>query len=682
MIVNSIRRPRPRFALVVAGAVLMGVAMTAGPGALPAAAAETGDEAAQALTAEIQGHLDRAQALLDQVLAVQGPRTVQNTLTVLNDLAIELDAASNKSSLMENVHPDPAVRDAAEKASQDVQAFATKLSLNRDVYDALAAVDTAGADALTRRLVSHELRDYRRSGVDKDEATRERIQKLQEELVLIGQEFSRNIREGTRYILLDSADDLAGLPQDYIDAHRPDESGKIKITTEYPDYLPFMTYARNGAARKKLYLEFTNRAYPQNAEVLKRLMVKRNELAHLLGYDNWAAYVTEDKMIRSPENVQAFIEKLDAAAKPRAEHDYAMLLARKRKDDPSATGVADWEKAYYSELVKKEQFDFDSQKLREYFDYPEVKQGILGLTSTMFGVTYKQVPDAEVWDPGVECYEMYEGPKLIGRFYLDMHPRDGKYNHAAQFTIQNGVAGRQIPEAALVCNFPGGDGDGPALMEHDDVETFLHEFGHLLHNLFAGNQKWIYFSGVATEWDFVEAPSQMLEEWARDTATLQTFARNYRTGEPIPAELVQKLQAARDFGNGLYVTQQNYYSAISLDIYRQDPETVDLATEIPALQAKYSAFAYVPGAHMYTSFGHLEGYSAMYYTYMWSLVIAKDMFSAFNRADLLDPGTATRYRKAVLQPGGSEDAADLVRDFLGRPYNFESFKEWLNRGAS
>jgi thimet oligopeptidase len=218
-------------------------------------------------------------------------------------------------------------------------------------------------------------------------------------------------------------------------------------------------------------------------------------------------------------------------------------------------------------------------------------------------------------------------------------------------------------------------------MEHDDVETFFHEFGHLLHHIFGGQQEWIDFSGVATEWDFVEAPSQMLEEWATDTTTLQRFAHHYETGEPVPADLVERLRAARQFGNGTFITQQNFYTALALNIYNRDPESVDLDEITVELQKQYGLFAPVPGTHMYASFGHLEGYSAMYYTYMWSLVIAKDLFSQFDRANMLDPEVATRYRRIVLDQGGTKDADDLIEEFLGRPYGFDSFRVWLNQDS-
>jgi len=665
-----------RFTLIFAAALAV-LGAPALPGG-PVAFADDTDDAAAALAAQVKTHLDKAQVLVDKVTAVTGPRTPENTLEPMNQVSLELSDAGNYCGLMENVHPDEVVRTAAEKGSQDVSAFATSLSLNRAVYDALAAVDVGKADAETKRLVEHSLRDYRRSGVDKDEATREKIKKLNEELVEIGQEFSRHIRDGRREVYVNSAAELDGLPQDYIDGHQPAEDGRIAISTDYPDYIPVMTYAKNGDLRMRLYHEYLNRGYPENKDTFKRLLEKRYELAQTLGYKDWATYITEDKMVKTPENAAAFIEQLNTACLGRAGQDYDMLLERKHEDDPAAMEVFDYEKSYYSELVKGEKFAFDSQQLRAYYNYPAVKDGILNLCATLFGVEFRRVPDAAVWYPDVECYDLYEDGVKQGRFYLDMHPREGKYNHAAQFPLQTGISGVREPQAVLVCNLPAPNEAGVGLMEQDDVETFLHEFGHLLHTLFGGHHRWADQSGIATEWDFVEAPSQMLEEWAEDPKTLQTFARHYETGKPIPSDLIEKLRAAKEFGNGIYVRQQTFYTAISLNAYNRPPDQVDMDKLVPELQGKYSNFSYVPDTHMYASFGHLEGYSAMYYTYMWSLVIAKDLFSQFHTGNLLDPTIATRYRKQVLEPGGTMDAADLVKQFLGRPYSFDAFARWLN----
>src|SRR5438876_5516778 len=261
-------------------------------------------------------------------------------------------------------------------------------------------------------------------------------------------------------------------------------------------------------------------------------------------------------MVGSAKNAADFIDKIVDASGARAEADYQQLLARKRKDDPRATVVTAWESGYYAELVRRSDYDFDAQTMRPYFPFPRVKQGVLDVMGRLFDVSFRRNRTAAVWDPSVECWEMIDHGKLAGRFYFDMHPRKDKYNHAAQFDVRTGVAGRQLPEAALVCNFPGGDPGDPGLMEYSDVRTFFHEFGHLLHSLFAGHHRWVGIGGIRTEQDFIEAPSQLLEEWTEDPAVLATFAKHYQTGEVIPAALVKQMVRANEFGKGLGVRRQ------------------------------------------------------------------------------------------------------------------------------
>jgi thimet oligopeptidase len=634
-----------------------------------------------AFVKEMDGLLAKAQAELDQLLAVEGERTIENTLRPYDEISILVDAAAYQSDLIQNVHPDADFRAAVERANQRVSAFVTKLSLNHDIYRALAAVDLGRADDETRYYVEKTLRDFRLAGVDKDEATREKIQALRDELVKIGQDFSRNIREDVRAVAVNDASELEGLPADYVARHKPGADGAITLTIEYPDALPVFSYAKDEGLRKRMYIAYNNRAYPKNIEVLDRLVARRHELANLLGFPTWADYVTADKMAGSARNASDFIDKIVEASGPRAQRDYRKLLERKRRDAPGAAAVSAWESNYYSELVRKTDYDFDSQKVRPYFSYDRVKQGVLDVTATLFGVSFRRIEGAPVWHADVECWEMVEQEKLVGRFYLDMHPRPGKYNHAAEFGIRTGVARRQIPEAALICNFPGGVEGDPGLMSHDDVVTFFHEFGHLIHFLFAGRHDWVGVGGISTEQDFVEAPSQMLEEWAWDPATLATFARHYQTDEPIPAGLVKQMKRASEFGKGLTVRRQMVYAKLSLSIYDRPPESVDTDALIKDLVRQYQPFPVVEDVHFQTAFGHLDGYSAVYYTYMWSLVIAKDLFSEFDKARLLSPGVARRYREAVLEPGGSKPAAKLVEDFLGRPSNFMAWQAWLNEGS-
>ncbi|HEX8745650.1 MAG TPA: M3 family metallopeptidase [Pyrinomonadaceae bacterium] len=622
--------------------------------------------------------LRKAQAALDRMLAVKGKRTVENTLVPYDEVLLYLDAAGQQAGLMEEVHPDAQFRSASEKISQKVSAFSTDLSLNRAVYDALSAVDVSGADAETRYYMERTLRDFRLAGVDKDEATRKKIKALHEELVLIGQEFSRNIRDDKRTVIVNDVKELEGLPADYIERHKPGPDGKITLTIDYPDSLPVFSYAKNEGLRRRMYIAYNNRAFPNNLAVLNRLVSKRHELATLVGFKTWADYITADKMVASSANASSFIDRIVKASGERAEREYQMLLKRKQQDVPGAKVINAWESTYYSELVRKSSYDFDTQSVRPYFPYERVEQGVLDVTGKLFGVTFKQVKDAPVWDKQVECYEMFENGRLVGRFYLDMHPREGKYSHAAQFGVRTGVAGKQIPEAVLVCNFPGGIEGDPGLMEHDDVVTFFHEFGHLLHTLFAGRHKWIGVGGISTEQDFVEAPSQMLEEWSWEAPVLQSFARHYKTNEPIPTELVRQMRRASEFGEGLRVRRQMVYARLSLSIYDREPGRVDTDALIKQITEQYQPFPFVEDTHFQTSFGHLDGYSAVYYTYMWSLVIAKDMFSQFNKANMFGPEVARRYRERVLAPGGSKPAARLVEDFLGRPFSFDAWQKWLN----
>ncbi|HEY1585278.1 MAG TPA: M3 family metallopeptidase, partial [Polyangia bacterium] len=468
---------------------------------------------------------------------------------------------------------------------------------------------------------------------------------------------------------------------DFKQQHKPGADGRVTISTDNTDYIPFVTYAKSGKAREALWRLYRLRGHPKNLEVLSRMLEKRHELATLLGYANWAAYATEDKMIGSAKAASDFIARISAASDKRSERDYVQLLKRKQKDDPTAKNVPPWDSAFYQERVMAEEYGFDSQAMRAYFEYERVKKGVLDITARMFGIEYRKIENAPVWHTEVDAYDVVENGALLGRIYLDMHPREGKYKHYAQFTLANGALDRALPEGVLMCNFPrppkGSPGE-PALMEHGSVRTFFHEFGHLLHHVLGGHTRWVGQSGVATEWDFVEAPSQMLEEWIWDLETLQTFGRHWQTDEPLPAELLQRARAADEYGKGLWVRQQMFYAATSLEFHARDPRALDTTKLMAELQDRYTPFKYVEGTYFHESFGHLDGYSAIYYTYMWSLVIAKDLFSVFKKEGLLNPAPARRYRRAILEAGGSKPAAELVRDFLGRAYDFSAYQQWLD----
>jgi thimet oligopeptidase len=622
--------------------------------------------------------MERARSEAARLKAMPAPRDREAALGAFDAAFAALGDATSRASLARNVHPDPSLRSAAEVCEQEVDALSTELSLDRGLYESLAELDLSGADAATRWYVEKSLRDFRRAGVDRDAATRARVKALREELVRIGQEFGNNIKDDVRRLEVEPAD-LDGLPEDWRRVHPPGPSGKVTLSTDNTDYLPFMTYATSGRAREALWRLYRQRGHPRNLEVLSRMLARRAELASILGYRTWADYATEDKMVGSERAAAEFIARITAASARRMERDFAQLLARKRADSPAAERVDPWDATWLSERIKAEQYGFDSRSARPYFEYGRVKQGLFDVTGRLFGLSYRPVPDAPRWHPEVEAYDVAEGERLVGRIYLDMHPREGKYKHYAQFSLASGQEGRRLPEGVLVCNFPR-PGVEPALMEHGDVRTFFHEFGHLLHHLLGGHTRWAGQSGVATEWDFVEAPSQMLEEWVWDAGVLATFASHAETGEPIPAEMVRRMKAADEYGKGLQVRQQMFYAALSLELHRRPPAGLDTTKLVAELQEAYTPFRHVGGTWLHESFGHLDGYSAIYYTYMWSLVIAKDLFTVFQKQGLLAPAPAARYRKAVLEPGGSKRAAALVQDFLGRPYGFEAYQAWLDEG--
>ena len=571
------------------------------------------EQPAEKFARECRAGLARAMELLPTIVQVDGARTVENTLVPYNRMLLAVEETSATAGLVHSVHPDKAIRDAAETCEQEAAAFVNELRINRDIYDAFSALDTSTMDDDTARLATRALRDFRRAGVDKDEATRRRLKEIDDELVVLGQQFSRNIVDDVRHIALKDASEMKGLPQDYIDGHKPGEKGEILITTNYPDYIPFMSYADSGELRKQLYVASRARGDRTNGEVLVKILGRRAEKVKLLGYASWADYATEDKMMKSGRNAADFIERVARTAQKRARRDYDELLRYKKKHlDRSATRVEDHEKAYLENKVKAQSYSYDSQEVRPYFPYRQVERGLLDITAEMYGLEYSPAAGADLWHQDVRAFDVMRGSEKLGRIFLDMHPREGKYQHAAQFTLRSGAVGVQLPEGVLVCNFPNPRTDPPALLEHDDVVTMFHEFGHLMHHVLGGQQRWVEQSGVATEWDFVEAPSQMFEEWAWSHDTLRRFARHHETGEVIPEELVQRMRKADKFGIGLQTMQQMFYASVSLRFHTMDPSELDMAVEVRRLQEKYTPFRFVEGTSFHTNFGHLQGYSALY----------------------------------------------------------------------
>ncbi len=635
-----------------------------------------GAASAEALTAWVSARIAAHEAALAALLAVEGPRVPENSLS-LYDVAIEqLSLAGAQAGVLNSVAADKAVRDQAQMEAQRVAMAASALSLNRAVYEALTVIRLDSASPATKHYVERTLLGYRLAGVDKDQATREHLQALHEKATRLSLEFARNIQEGGKTVETTEAE-LAGLPADYLARHQPDAVGRVTLSTDQPDMQPVMTFATSAALRERMFLAYNTRAYPANQQILLDLLATRQEIATILGFRSWADLATADQMMGSAANVRTFLARLDEASREGASREHTLILDYARKQQPGLEGIDITSRGYWYEQFRRSAFDFDSQSVRPYFPYAQVEAGVLQTAARLFKVEFRP-SSAKGWDPAVSVFEVIEDGCVVGRFYLDMHPREGKDKWFSAAPVVTGVRGRYLPEAALICNFPGGEAGDPGLLQYSDVVTFFHEFGHLMHAILGGRTEWAGVSGFATEGDFIEVPSQMLEEFFRDEKLLQAFAKHYQTGEVLPSNLIQRMKRAGSFGRADWVRAQLYYTTLSLDLHDQNPAGLDLDATTKRLYQSLQPWTWLEGNRMYASFGHLTGYSSNYYTYAFDKVIALDFFAQFDPADLLGCDAGARYRKAVLEQGGSRPGRVLVRDFLGRDEDFAAFSKWLN----
>ena len=635
-----------------------------------------GAASAEALTAWVSARMEAHDAALAALLAVEGPRTPENSLRLFDAAIEQLSLAGEQAGVLNSVAADKAVRDQAQLEAQRVAQAASALSLNREVYEALVAINLEGASAATKHYVGRTLLGYRLAGVDKDEATRARLQSLNEQATHLSLQFSRNIQEGAKTIEATVAE-LEGLPADYLVRHPADAGGRVTLSTDQPDMQPVLTYAASAALRERMFLAYNTRAYPANQQILLELLATRQQIAATLGFRSWADLATADQMMGSAANVRVFLAKLNEASSDGAsrEHELILNFTRKRQHEIDEIGIAS--RGYWYEQFRRAAFDFDSQSVRPYFPYAQVEAGVLGTAARLFKLDFRP-SSAPAWHPEVSVFEVYDCGQKVGRFYLDMHPREGKDKWFSAAPVVTGVRGRYQPEAALICNFPGGEDGDPGLLQYSDVVTFFHEFGHLMHAILGGQTEWAGLSGFATEGDFIEVPSQMLEEFFRDEKLLQAFAKHYETGETLPSAIIDKMKKAGSFGRADWVRSQLFYTTLSLDLHDQDPAGLDLDQITRQLFESLQPWTWLEGNRMYASFGHLTGYSSNYYTYAFDKVIALDFFAQFDPADLLGCDAGSRYRTAVLEQGGSKPGRQMVRDFLGRDEDFAAFSEWLN----
>lgn len=633
-----------------------------------------------ALETWVSSRLAAAKADIDKLTAIQGDHTIANTLRLYDDAQNELALAGNEAYLMYSVGDSAPLRDKGQELVSKISSATTDLSLNPAVFRALAAIPTPGNDPAAKHYLEHTLLEYRLAGVDKDEATRAKIRALQDKITEGSLVFGRNVADGRLDVTATKAE-LKGLPEDYIARHKPAADGTYTLTTDSPDSTPVLNFAADAGLRKRMYLAYNERAYPKNVAVLKNVLEARQELATTLGYKTFADLAMADQMMGSASHLRKFLRDVDDASREAADKEFDLLLTYAKRQEPGLAAIPSSDANYWSEQYRRAKYDFDAQSVRPYFPYDEVQAGILKTAAALFHVEFRAVPDAKTWDPSVSTYDVFDqaaSKKKLGRIYLDMHPRDGKDKWFSSAPVVPGIRGRQLPEGALICNFSGGVPGDPGLMEYSEVVTFFHEFGHLMHHILGGQGEWSNAGGFNVEGDFVEAPSQMLEEMFRYRGILQSFAKHYKTGETIPTALIDKMDAAGAYGRGRWMQGQLFYSTYSLQVHDRAPEQVNFDALLREDSERFSHFSFVDGNRMYASFTHLTGYSSNYYTYVLDKVIAVDFFSQFDKANLLGGPTAMRYRRTVLEPGATKPAAELVKDFLGRPQNLTALKQWIN----
>ncbi len=635
-----------------------------------------GAQSAEALAKWVSARLAAHEAALGALLVVEGQRTPENSLRLYDTAIEQLTLAGAQAGVLNSVAADKAVRDQAQAEAQRVAMAGSALSLNWQVYDALKAVSLDGVSPATRHYVKRTLLSYRLAGVDKDDATRAQLQTLHEKATRLSLEFSRNIQESAKTVEA-TATELEGLPADYLARHQPDASGRIALTTDQPDMQPVMTFAASAALRERMFLAYNTRAYPVNEQILLDLLATRQEIASILGFRSWADLATADQMMGSAANVRSFLEKLNEASRDGAQREHELILEFACRREPGLKAIDITSRGYWYEQFRRAAFDFDSQSVRPYFPYAQVEAGVLETAARLFKIEFRR-SETPGWDRAVSVFEVFDGGKHVGRFYLDMHPREGKDKWFSAAPVVTGVRGRYLPEAALICNFPGGEDGDAGLMQYSDVVTYFHEFGHLMHAILGGQTEWAGLSGFATEGDFIEVPSQMLEEFFRDEKLLQSFAKHYQTGEVLSSATIKKMKLAGAFGRADWVRSQLYYTTLSLDLHDKDAAGLDLDATTKRLYKSLQPWTWMEGNRMYASFGHLTGYSSNYYTYAFDKVIALDFFAQFDPVDLLGCDAGSKYRKAVLEQGGSKPGREMVRDFLGRDEEFAAFSKWLN----
>ncbi len=618
-----------------------------------------------------------ANRLIDTVVAVDGPNTIANTLLPLNEAVAVIGEGYGQGAFMARVHLEESVRVAATDEEERINKWGIAVVFRSHLYAAMRrlADSEPAATAEQLRLLDFWMRDFRRAGHELEAGERIELKALKERLVELEVAFSANVDAHSDHIEV-TREELDGLPDSYIDALKPgDADGTYRVTLDYPDLYPFLQNATNRACRQELSRKNNTSVVEENRPLLEEALGLRRRIAQLVGYESWAHHSMDVKMA-DPGRVEKFYADLVPRLKEKVKAEHEKMRGR-LADEYGDNTLQQWDINYYSTQIRRDEYGVDQYEVANYFPLEAVIDGMLDLTAEMFGVTYVRQEDPKAWHPDVYLYQVADSTSgdHLAYFYMDLFPREGKYGHAAAFDLVGGhtnLAGEKVrPVAAMVANFTKPTGDAPSLLRHDEVLTLFHEFGHILHQTLTQAET-VRFSGANTEWDFVEAPSQIMEHWTWEPDVLARFSRHYQTGGRIPEELVGQLVAARDVNIAAASLRQAYFGIFDL-LLHDDAEQRDLdALDRQAFEVNELPFP--EGTFFAASWGHIMGgYDAGYYGYLWSMVFGDDMYSRFQAEGILNPAVGRAYRSVILEQGGSKDADTLLVEFLGREPNNEAF---------
>ncbi len=615
-----------------------------------------------------------------------------NTVRALDDLAFELMSVANRLSVIEQTSTDAALRDAATAAIKEYEAWLVGLDYREDVYRVVKAyADTnPNLDGEDAKLLKETMRDYRRAGLHLPKVERDEVERLRKQLTALSTDFQNNITKAKQPLKFTRAE-LAGVPDDFLEQIKSGDDEYTALANVTWHYITVMDNAKVEATRKRMLVEHDNLAREENIPLLEKILPLRNDIARRLGYANWADYGTEVKMVKNAATAMAFEEQLTAGLQPK----FNAELEEFRKMKVAETGDANarieiWDWRYFSNQLKKERYNVDAERLRVYFPYQRVLDGMFAIYQRIFGLKFQAVEAPYKWIEDLQLYAVFDDKsgEPMGMFYLDMFPREGKYNHFAQFGIIDGKLKRdgryQRPTVALVCNFPAPTTNRPSLLSHSDVETLFHEFGHAMHSILT-RARYTRFSGTSVPRDFVEAPSQMLEHWVWDKKVLDSFAADYRDpSQKIPVEILEKLKEARLATEATRYRRQLAFGIMDLTLHSQ--VNASNASEALALSNKKLSEIFlpmVPDTAFVAYFGHIIGYSAGYYGYAWADAISADMATVFEKAadGYLDRDAGMRLRREIYEPGDSRDVNVSIEKFLGRPRSLQPFFKQIGMQA-